>query len=313
MTSGSVPLQFPGQKSFYRGKVREVYELEEDYIVMVASNRISAFDHILPREIPYKGQVLNQLAAFFLRATSDIVPNWLRAVPLPHVSVGKACTPIRVEMVIRGYLAGSAWRQYRDGAREICGNVLPESLQQSQKLAHPIITPAIKSGEGHDVDISKEELLKTDLITESDYAVIEKYTYDLFERGTQMAEERGLILVDTKYEFGHFKDEILLIDEVHTPDSSRYFIKEDYEINMAQGKPPQQLSKEFVREFLMEHGFQGRDGEMMPLMPDTFVNEISKRYIELYEILTGESFIPVEIPPAETVISKTLAAIREAH
>ncbi len=296
------PLTLPGQKAFYSGKVRDVYTLANDVIVLIASDRISAFDHILPREIPYKGQVLNQLAAHFLDATKDIVPNWLLEVPLPAVSVGYACTPIRVEMVIRGYLAGSAWRQYRDGSREICGNSLPEGLKKSQKLPQPIITPAIKSEAGHDIDIAPEDLIASGLISQKDYDALADYTRALYLRGTEMASQRGLILVDTKYEFGYYKGKIYLIDEVHTPDSSRYFIQEDYQEKMERGEEPRQLSKEFVREFLMEHGFQGREGELMPVMPDAFVEEISKRYINLYERLTGAPFVPMPKPSDREIV-----------
>ncbi len=310
MSSSSGPLVFPRQVSHYRGKVRDVYSLQDNIVVMVASDRISAFDHILPRTIPFKGQVLNQLAAFFLKATSDVVPNWLLSTPLPYVSVGHSCLPIRVEMVIRGYLAGSAWRQYRDGARVICGNVLPDGLKKSQKLPHPIITPAIKSEQGHDIDIALGDLLATGLISKEDYAILEQYTRALFDAGTRMAHERGLILVDTKYEFGYFDDEIILMDEVHTPDSSRYFVMDDYELKMERGEDPQQLSKEFVREFLMDHGFQGRDGEIMPVMPDAFVEEISKRYISLYERLTGATFVPAPVPSNEEVVAAVLTALK---
>ncbi len=296
------PLTLPGQKAFYSGKVRDVYTLANDIIVMIASDRISAFDHILPRTIPFKGQVLNQLAAHFLDATKDIVPNWLLEVPLPAVSVGYACTPIRVEMVIRGYLAGSAWRQYRDGSREICGNSLPEGLKKSQKLPQPIITPAIKSEAGHDIDIAPEDLKASGLISQKDYDALADYTRALYLRGTEMASQRGLILVDTKYEFGYYKGKIYLIDEVHTPDSSRYFIQEDYQEKMERGEEPRQLSKEFVREFLMEHGFQGREGELMPVMPDAFVEEISKRYINLYERLTGAPFVPMPKPSDREIV-----------
>ena len=296
------PLTLPGQKAFYSGKVRDVYTLANDIIVMIASDRISAFDHILPRTIPFKGQVLNQLAAHFLDATKDIVPNWLLEVPLPAVSVGYACTPIRVEMVIRGYLAGSAWRQYRDGSREICGNSLPEGLKKSQKLPQPIITPAIKSEAGHDIDIAPEDLIASGLISQKDYDALADYTRALYLRGTEMASQRGLILVDTKYEFGYYKGKIYLIDEVHTPDSSRYFIQEDYQEKMERGEEPRQLSKEFVREFLMEHGFQGREGELMPVMPDAFVEEISKRYINLYERLTGAPFVPMPKPSDREIV-----------
>ncbi|HMR44359.1 MAG TPA: phosphoribosylaminoimidazolesuccinocarboxamide synthase [Saprospiraceae bacterium] len=281
--------QLPNQTGFYKGKVRDVYTVG-DRLVMVASDRISAFDHVLPRPIPFKGQVLNQIAAHFLEATRSIVPNWLLATPDPNVSIGKMCTPFKVEMVIRGYLAGHAWREYKAGKRILCGVALPEGLKENDRLPQPIITPSTKADEGHDEDISKEEILRKGIVSAEDYAVIESYTYALFKKGTEMAAERGLILVDTKYEFGKAGDEILLIDEVHTPDSSRYFYKEGYEARQAAGEAQKQLSKEFVREWLMANGFQGKEGQQMPEMPDRFVEEISERYIQLFEIITGKSF-----------------------
>ncbi|RMG80275.1 MAG: phosphoribosylaminoimidazolesuccinocarboxamide synthase, partial [Bacteroidetes bacterium] len=283
--------KFPGQTAFYQGKVRDVYTINHDLLVMIATDRISAFDVILPKGIPYKGQVLNQIAAKFLKATEDIVPNWLEATPDPNVSVGRKCTPFKVEMVIRGYLAGHAWREYKQGKRVLCGVELPEGMKENDKFPSPIITPATKAEEGHDEDISKEEIIAQGIVSQEDYELLEKYTYHLFERGTQMAAERGLILVDTKYEFGKDSEgNIRLIDEIHTPDSSRYFYAEGYEERQAKGEKQKQLSKEFVREWLMENGFQGKEGQQIPEMPEAFVNSVSERYIELYEKLTGESF-----------------------
>ncbi len=280
---------FKGQTNYYKGKVRDVYTLG-DTLIMIASDRISAFDHILPRPIPYKGQVLNQIASWFIQNTEDICPNWIVNVPDPNVSVGKACEPIRVEMVIRGYLTGHAWRTYKSGKRELCGITLPEGMKEHDKFPKPIITPATKAEEGHDEDISKEEILKQGIVPHDIYHKMEEYTYKIFERGTQMAAQQGLILVDTKYEFGLLNGEVVLIDEIHTPDSSRYFYAEGYEEKQAQQLPQKQLSKEFVREWLMDNGFQGKEGQQMPYMPDDFVEKVSERYIELYEILTGKSF-----------------------
>jgi phosphoribosylaminoimidazole-succinocarboxamide synthase len=279
----------PGQTNFYRGKVRDVYTVG-DQLIMVASDRISAFDHVLPRPIPYKGQVLNQVATYFLEATADIVPNWLLASPDPNVAIGRACAPFKVEMVIRGYLAGHAWREYRDGKRTLCGVDMPDGLRQNDPFPTPIITPATKAEEGHDEDISREEILEQGIVSAEDYVQLEHYTRALFERGTQMAREQGLILVDTKYEFGKKDGEIYLIDEIHTPDSSRYFYLEGYNDRQRTGQPQQQLSKEFVREWLMSFGFQGKDEQLMPSMPDSFVKEVSARYIELYEKVTGRTF-----------------------
>ncbi|MDX1939005.1 MAG: phosphoribosylaminoimidazolesuccinocarboxamide synthase, partial [Saprospiraceae bacterium] len=281
---------FPGQTNFYRGKVRDVYTIG-DQLVVVASDRISAFDHILPRPIPYKGQVLNQVATHFLEATRDIVPNWLINVPDPNVAIGYVCEPIRLEMVIRGYISGHAWRTYKSGKRVLCGVALPEGMQESDRFSEPIITPATKAEEGHDEDISKEEILERGIVTAEEYKELEAYTKALFERGIQMAAERGLILVDTKYEFGKRDGKIYLIDEIHTPDSSRYFYAEGYEERQERGERQQQLSKEFVREWLMANGFQGLEGQMMPIMPDAFVEEVSNRYIELYERVTGKAFV----------------------
>lgn len=281
--------QLPGQTGFYRGKVRDVYSVS-DKLVVVASDRISAFDVVLPRPIPYKGQVLNQIAAKFLAATKDIVPNWLLNVPDPNVSIGVRCQAFPVEMVIRGYLAGHAWREYKAGKRTLCGVALPEGLKENDKLPEPIITPTTKASEGHDEDISREEILKRGLVSESDYLQMEKYTRALFQRGTEIAAQRELILVDTKYEFGKKGTDIYLIDEVHTPDSSRYFYKEGYEERQRKGETQKQLSKEFVRQWLIENGFQGKDGQRVPDMTDPIVNSISDRYIELYEHVTGEKF-----------------------
>lgn len=282
--------QFEGQTKVYNGKVRDVYTLDNGLLVMVASDRISAFDHILPKGIPFKGQVLNQVATMFLNATKDIVPNWLVATPDPSVAVGVACEPIRIEMVIRGYLAGHAAREYKAGKRSLCGVSLPEGLKENDRLPAPIITPATKAEEGHDEDISREDILARQLVPQAIYEQMENYTRLLFERGTQMAAERGLILVDTKYEFGLHNGVVTLIDEIHTPDSSRYFYAEGYEERQAKGEAQKQLSKEFVRQWLIENGFQGLDGQQMPFMPDAFVQTISERYIELYERITGLKF-----------------------
>ena len=281
---------FPKQKEVYHGKVRDVYNINNQYLVMVASDRISAFDVVLPRGIPYKGQVLNQIAAKFLDATSDIVPNWKLAVPDPMVTVGHYCTPFPVEMIIRGYLTGSSWRTYKNGAREICGVPIPEGMKEHQKFPEPIVTPTTKADEGHDEDISKEEIIKQGLVSAEDYKQLEEFTQKLFRRGTEIASRQGLILVDTKYEFGKVGNQIYLIDEIHTPDSSRYFYADEYQERFDKGLPQKQLSKEFVREWLMENGFQGRDGETVPEMTDEFVERVSERYIELYEQVTGETF-----------------------
>lgn len=281
---------FVGQTAVYKGKVRDVYTIGNDLLVMVASDRISAFDHILPRGIPFKGQVLNQIAATFLNATKDIVPNWLLASPDPVVSVGKQCETYRVEMVIRGYLAGHAWREYKAGKRILCGVSMPDGMKENDRFPEPIITPATKADEGHDEDISREEIIAQKIISESEYVQLEDYTRKLFQRGTEMASKQGLILVDTKYEFGKYHGEITLIDEIHTPDSSRYFYAEGYEERQTRGEVQKQLSKEFVREWLMENGFRGLEGQQMPDMPDEFVQVVSSRYIELYEKLIGEKF-----------------------
>ena len=290
--------QFPNQKSVYHGKVRDVYFLD-DVLVMVASDRISAFDVILPKGIPYKGQILNQIASKFLDATSDICPNWKMASPDPMVTVGRTCKGFPVEMIVRGYLCGSAWRFYKNGGRNLCGNILPDGMKENQKFPVPLITPTTKAEQGeHDADISKEEILAKGLVSPEDYAVLEDYTMKLFLRGTEIAAKKGLILVDTKYEFGKADDTIYLIDEIHTPDSSRYFYAQGYEEQFAKGLPQKQLSKEFVREWLMANGFQGQEGQQVPEMTEEVVNGITQRYIELYENITDEKFVPA---PSENV------------
>jgi phosphoribosylaminoimidazole-succinocarboxamide synthase len=282
---------FPGQTSVYKGKVRDVYSIGDDLLVMVASDRISAFDHILPKGIPFKGEVLTGIAATFLRATADIVPNWLVATPDPVVSVGVRCNPYPVEMVIRGYLAGHAWREYKAGRRVLCGVTMPEGMKENDRFPQPIITPATKATEGHDLDISREDIIAQGIVAEAEYVQMEDYTRKLFQRGTEMAAAKGLILVDTKYEFGNHNGTVMLIDEIHTPDSSRYFHAEGYAERQAKGEAQRQLSKEFVREWLMDNGFQGKDGQQMPFMPDDFVQTVSTRYIELYELITGQKFV----------------------
>ena len=290
-TNSTSTFNFDGQMDVYHGKVRDVYTLSENRLVMVASDRISAFDHILPKGIPFKGQVLNQVATYFLDTTKDIVPNWLVATPDPCVAVGYACEPIRVEMVIRGYLAGHAAREYKAGKRILCGVVLPEGLIENDRLPSPIITPAVKAEEGHDEDISREDILLYGHVSQEVYEKMELYTRKLFQRGTEMAFKQGLILVDTKYEFGLLNGEVVLIDEIHTPDSSRYFYADGYEERQASGMEQKQLSKEFVRQWLIENGFQGLEGQEIPHMPDEFVQIISERYIELYEKITGNQFV----------------------
>ena len=286
---------FTGQKSVYNGKVRDVYHLNDRRLVMVASDRISAFDHVLPKGIPYKGQVLNQVATMFLKATEDIVPNWLEATPDANVAVGMACEPIRVEMVIRGYLAGHAAREYKLGKRVLCGVTMPEGMKENDKFPEPIITPATKADEGHDEDISREAILSNNIVPKAIYEKLEMYTRQLFARGTEMAAAQGLILVDTKYEFGLSDGEIILIDEIHTPDSSRYFYADGYAERQAKGVTQKQLSKEFVRQWLIENGFQGLKGQKMPVMPDDFVQVVSERYIELFEKITGTLFQRADI------------------
>ncbi|WP_278477322.1 phosphoribosylaminoimidazolesuccinocarboxamide synthase [Tannerella forsythia] len=284
--------QFSGQKSVYHGKVRDVYNIHDETLVMVVTDRISAFDVILPEGVPYKGQILNQITSKFLDETKDICPNWKLATPDPMVTVGIQCKGFPVEMIVRGYLCGSAWRAYKNGVREICGVKIPDGMRENQKFPQPIITPTTKAEMGmHDEDISEEDIIKKGLMSRSDYATLQKYTLALFERGTQMAAERGLILVDTKYEFGTYEGDIYLIDEIHTPDSSRYFYSEGYEEHFAKGEPQRQLSKEFVREWLMENGFQGKEGQPVPEMTSDIVESISNRYIELYEQITGETFV----------------------
>ena len=284
----------PGQQSVYHGKVRDVYFLEGDLVAMIATDRISAVDEVLPAGIPYTGQVLNQIAAKQLDATADIVPNWKIATPDPMVTIGHKCEPFKVEMVIRGYITGSAWRAYQEGARSICGIPLAEGLRENQRFEHPIITPTTKADEGHDENISREEIISSGLVSEEDYTLLEQYTQDLFARGSKIAEEMGLILVDTKYEFGKKDGKIYLIDEIHTPDSSRYFYAEGFEERFAKGEPQRQLSKEFVRKWLTEQGFMGKEGQKVPEMTDEYCLSVSERYIELYEHVTGEKFVRAE-------------------
>jgi phosphoribosylaminoimidazole-succinocarboxamide synthase len=287
---------FPGQKGIYKGKVRDVYNIDDKYLLMIVSDRISAFDVVLPEGIPYKGQVLNQIAAKFLDATSDIVPNWKIATPDPTVTFGHKCEPFPVEMIVRAYLTGSSWRTYKSGSREICGIRLPEGMKEHQRFDKPVITPTTKAEQGkHDEDISREEIISTGLVSEQDYSLIEKYTMDVFLRGSEIAAQHGLILVDTKYEFGKKDGQIYLIDEINTPDSSRYFYAENYKENFDKGLPQKQLSKEFVREWLMANGFQGQSGQVVPEMTPSFINQVSERYIELYENITGEKFIRADI------------------
>lgn len=292
---------FSGQTAVYHGKVRDVYTIKDEYLLMIVSDRISAFDVILPKGIPYKGQVLNQIAEKFLDATADIVPNWKMATPDPMVTVGHACEPFKVEMVIRGYLTGHAWREYKSGKRSICGVPMAEGMVENQKFDAPILTPTTKADVGHDEDISREEILKQGLVSEEDYVMLEKYTRELFQRGTEMAAEKGLILVDTKYEFGKKDGKIYLIDEIHTPDSSRYFYADTYKELLDQRKAQRQLSKEFVREWLMENGFQGKEGQDVPDMSEDFITEVSNRYIELYEHIVGEKFVKAD---ADNVLAR---------
>lgn len=298
---------FDGQKKVYHGKVRDVYTVKNDLLVMVATDRISAFDVVLPKGIPFKGQMLNQIAAKFLDATADIVPNWKLATPDPMVTVGLRCEGYPVEMIVRGYLCGSAWRAYKNGVREICGVKIPDGMRENQRFPEPIITPTTKAEYGlHDEDISKEEILKQGLVSAEDYTLLEKYTMELFLRGTEIAAKRGLILVDTKYEFGHREGKIYLIDEIHTPDSSRYFYAEGYEERFEKGEAQKQLSKEFVREWLMENNFQGKEGQVVPEMTPEIVTGISNRYIELYENITGESFDKADVSNIEARIEKNV-------
>lgn len=298
----STHFSFPGQKNFYKGKVRDVYNINDELLLMVATDRISAFDVVLPAGIPYKGQVLNQIAAEFLDATADIVPNWKIATPDPMVTAGHLCEPFKVEMVIRGYLTGHAWREYKQGKREICGIKMPEGMKENQAFPQPIITPTTKADLGHDEDISAEELMEKGIVSQSDYKQLETYTHLLFERGTMLAAERGLILVDTKYEFGKKDGKILLIDEIHTPDSSRYFYLDGYRQRLDGNLPQKQLSKEFVREWLMENGFSGKTGQQVPDMTEDIIDSISERYIELFEKITGKSFLKSSaIAPLERI------------
>jgi phosphoribosylaminoimidazole-succinocarboxamide synthase len=298
---------FKGQKSFYKGKVRDVYNIDDKMLVMLVSDRISAFDVVLPKGIPYKGQVLNQIAAKFLDATADIVPNWKIATPDPMVTVGIKCETFPVEMIVRGYLTGSSWREYKKGARQLCGVPIPEGMKEHQKFQEPILTPTTKAEQGrHDENISREEIIKEGLVSEKDYALLEKYSLELFKRGSEIANKMGLILVDTKYEFGKKDGKIYLIDEIHTPDSSRYFYLEGYEERQAKGENQKQLSKEFVREWLMANGFQGEAGQKIPELTDDFVNQISERYIELYENITGEKFVKHDLSDVLARVEKNI-------
>ena len=300
--------KFEKQKSVYHGKVRDVYDIDDDKLVMVATDRISAFDVVLPKGIPFKGQVLNQIAATFLDATADIVPNWKLATPDPMVTVGLKCEGFKVEMIIRGYLTGSAWREYKNGCRSLCGVTLPEGMRENEKFPTPIITPTTKADAGHDENISKEEIIAQGIVSKEDYELLEKYTYALFERGSKMAAEKGLILVDTKYEFGKRDGKIYLIDEIHTPDSSRYFYAEGYEEKFEAGEPQKQLSKEFVRQWLIENGFMGQEGQQVPEMTDEYVNSVSERYIELYEHIVGQPFVKADTENLYERIEKNLTA-----
>lgn len=302
---------FPGQTKVYNGKVRDVYSIGEDTLVMIATDRISAFDEVLPKGIPYKGQVLNQIASKFLDATSDIVPNWKQDTPDPMVTVGVKCEPFMVEMVIRGYITGSAWRDYKKGARSICGIALPEGLRENQKFETPIITPTTKADEGHDENISKDEIIAQGLVSREDYEQLERYTYELFKRGSEMAKSKGLILVDTKYEFGKKDGKIYLIDEIHTPDSSRYFYSDGYLERFEKGEEQRQLSKEFVRKWLMENGFQGQPGQNVPEMTDEYCYSVSERYIELYEKIVGEKFQKAEAGNLEARIKENVTKYLE--
>lgn len=294
MAIQSTQFQLPGQTNFYKGKVRDVYFVADDILIMVASDRISAFDVVLPKPIPYKGQVLNQIASKFLEATKDILPNWVISVPDPNATIGRKCEPFKVEMVIRGYLAGHAWRTYRSGSRELCGATMAEGLKENQAFPEPIITPTTKASEGHDEDISREDIIAQGIVSEEDYLKLEEYTRKLYARGQQIANEKGLILVDTKYEFGKIGDQIYLMDEIHTPDSSRYFYLDGYEENLANDQPQKHLSKEFLREWLIANNFVGKEGQQVPEMTPEWVEAISERYIELYERIVGEQFIKAD-------------------
>lgn len=305
-TLTSTDFNFKGQKSVYHGKVRDVYDIDDRLLVMVATDRISAFDVILPEGIPYKGQVLNQIAAYFLDATADIVPNWKLAVPDPMVTVGVKCDPLKIEMIVRGYLAGSAWREYKAGARSICGVELPDGLRENQKLPHPILTPTTKADAGHDENISREEIIAHGIVSPEVYEQVERYALALFARGTEMAARRGLILVDTKYEFGLKDGKVILIDEIHTPDSSRYFYADGYEERFEKGEEQKQLSKEFVRQWLIANGFMGKPGQKVPEMTPAYCEEVSKRYIELYEHIVGSKFIPADETDLDARISRNV-------
>lgn len=306
-TLTTTDFDFKDQKSLYHGKVRDVYDIDDKYLVMVATDRISAFDVILPKGIPFKGQVLNQIAAYFLDATSDIVPNWKIAVPDPMVTIGTKCEPLRIEMIVRGYLAGSAWREYKAGARSICGVTLPEGMRENQKFDTPILTPTTKADEGHDENISRDELIARGIVDKDVYEQVQKYALALFERGSKMAAERGLILVDTKYEFGLKDGKVILIDEIHTPDSSRYFYADGYEERFEKGEEQRQLSKEFVRQWLIANGFMGKAGQTVPEMTPEYCDEVSKRYIELYEHITGSKFVPGDETDLNARIEKNVA------
>lgn len=314
-TITSTNFQFPNQKSVYKGKVREVYNINDDLLVMVATDRLSAFDVIMPKGIPYKGQILNQIATRFMQLTQDIVPNWLTATPDPNVAVGELCEPFKVEMVIRGYLSGHAAREYTAGKRLLCGVELPEGMKENDRFPEPIITPSTKADQGdHDEDISREDILKKGIVSEEDYLILEKYTRALFQRGTEIAAERGLILVDTKYEFGKTKEgKIVLIDEIHTPDSSRYFYADGYSERQQNNEPQKQLSKEFVRQWLISNGFQGKEGQQIPEMTDEYVNSVSERYIELYEKIMGESFIKADVSDIENRINENVTNFLKNH
>jgi phosphoribosylaminoimidazole-succinocarboxamide synthase len=305
--------EFPNQKSVYRGKVREVYNINDELLIMIATDRLSAFDVIMPKGIPYKGQILNQIATSFMKKTEDIVPNWLVASPDPNVAVGYVCEPFKVEMVIRGYLAGHAAREYALGKRTLCGVSLPDGLKENDKLSEPVITPSTKEDLGlHDVDISREDIISKGIVSEKDYLILEQYTRALYQRGSEIAQTQGLILVDTKYEFGKTKDgKIVLIDEIHTPDSSRYFYSEGYEERQQRGEPQKQLSKEFVRQWLMNNGFQGKEGQEIPVMADEYVLSVSERYIELYENIMGEVFVKADVSNINERIEKNILAFLE--
>jgi phosphoribosylaminoimidazole-succinocarboxamide synthase len=304
---------FPRQKELYVGKVRDVYNIDDQFLVMVVTDRISAFDVVLPKGIPYKGQVLNQIASVSLDRTADICPNWKIATPDPMVTIGHFCDPFPVEMIIRGYLTGSSWRSYKNGSREICGVPIPDGMKEHQRFPEPIVTPTTKAKEGHDEDISKDEIIRQGLVSKEDYELMEKYTIGLFQRGTEIADDKGLILVDTKYEFGKKNGKIYLIDEIHTPDSSRYFYSKGYEERFAKGEQQKQLSKEFVREWLMENGFQGKEGQKVPFMSDQYVNSVSERYIELYEKITGTRFLKSDTSDALNRIENNIMSFLDAQ